>query len=79
MRREPTHKCPGGCGRDIKREHLACSQDWYRLPESIRNEIWRAYRRHGVGSPEHGAALQEAVRWYRAHPIGRDDQADGAK
>lgn len=58
-----THTCPyPDCHKSVPGEMFACGQHWYTLPDAIRIEIWRAYRRHGVGSPElaeaHAAAYE---------------------
>lgn len=54
------HNCPyEGCTKRIGRDLFACSRHWYMLPEDIRDAIWRAYRRHGVG-PELIAAHERA-------------------
>lgn len=40
MTGEPTHRCPGGCGRaDVAADLFACSTCWYRLPEPIRDAV----------------------------------------
>lgn len=56
-----THTCPRpGCTKSVPSEMFACGQHWYTLPDSIRIEIWRAYRRNGVGSEELAAAHRRA-------------------
>ncbi|GJF06720.1 hypothetical protein [Pseudonocardia sp. D17] len=40
MAGEPTHRCPGGCGRaDVSADLFACSACWYRLPTAIRDAL----------------------------------------
>lgn len=64
-----THDCPGGCGRQVTEEHLACPGCWYRLPRPLRTTVNDAYRQHGAGSTQHRNALRVAFRWYSDHPI----------
>jgi hypothetical protein len=61
---KPTHKCPGGCGERVSNDLLACSFDWFRLPQAERNAVWK----HSRGSREHREAVAAAVAWYRANP-----------
>lgn len=57
-----THECPGGCGRPVARQHLACRACWYRLPADLRRPISATYRRD-FGA--HLAAMSDATDWYR--------------
>lgn len=59
-----THDCPGGCGRQVPRHHLACPTDWYRLPAELRGRISALYQRDPLA---HAGAIGEAFRWYREH------------
>ncbi len=64
-----THPCPG-CGRPGIRYHqLACSTCWYALPEELRVKINRAWRLGAVGRTAHVRALEEAMTWFREHPV----------
>lgn len=56
-----THKCPCGCGEDIPYTLLSCRRSWFALPKDIRTMVWRAYRDHGIGSPQHNHAVQHAL------------------
>lgn len=56
----PDRRCPReGCSKTITGDLFACSTHWYSLPQAIRHEIYRAYRRWSAG---HGSlkALTEA-------------------
>lgn len=56
------HECPApGCKRRVPHDKLACAPHWYAIPEDVRARVWRTFRRHGMGSPEHTAAITEAV------------------
>lgn len=62
MDEDTTHKCPKrGCERRVPLHMLACRSDWYAIPAPIRRAVWDAYRRHGMGSPQHGAAIRAAI------------------
>jgi hypothetical protein len=67
--RTDTHDCPGGCGRAVPPEHLACQSCWYRLPRPLRTSVTTAYQMHGPLTPQHRSALRVAFRWYSDHPI----------
>lgn len=61
-----THECPApGCAARVSNEMFACRRDWYRLPRSLRDAIWRTYNAGG-GAP-HEAAMVDAIDWYRAN------------
>lgn len=62
-----THRCPGGCGRDVPRRFVACRDDWRRLPAEQRERI-KLLNATVRGSPEHFRALIDARHWYREHP-----------
>ena len=65
-RTDTTHECPGSdCKARVPRSQLACRADWFALPEELRFKVSAAYRRRRW--PEHRAAVQEAMRWYRAN------------
>lgn len=65
---DDTHECPApGCTRRVPSIMYACRQHWFALPKSIRDEIWRAYRREPL-SDEHVAAMQAAAEWFRENP-----------
>lgn len=57
-----THECPApGCTKPVPRSQLACRAHWYAIPKPLRDEVWRAYRDHGMGSAEHTAAITAAI------------------
>lgn len=63
MRDDGRHTCPyPGCELRVRDDMFACRAHWYSLPTEIRESIWRAFRRHRVGSDElreaHAAARQ---------------------
>lgn len=62
------HECPGGCGNPVPRAQLACRPCWFRLPDPLRNDIWRAWRLrpHDAGVA-HQWAVAAALNWYRLH------------
>lgn len=39
-----------GCVAMVPRAQFACSRHWFQLPKHVRDEIWRAFRREGIGS-----------------------------
>lgn len=59
--RADDHRCPGGCGADVRRHLLACRDCWARLPDELR----QAVNRRGPG---HVEALSDALTWYRDNP-----------
>lgn len=62
MESDTTHECPRrGCTRRVPFHQLACRDGWYRIPKPFRDAVWNAYHEHGMGSPEHGAAIRAAV------------------
>lgn len=60
----PFHRCPGGCGRDVRREHFACPTCWRRLPFDLARRIRAHYGRDAV---EHSRAMGDARYWFRSH------------
>lgn len=57
------HTCPRvGCQARVPDEMFACRPHWFSLPKHLRDAIWNAYHRNGVGSSElttaHLAALE---------------------
>lgn len=69
-----SHRCPGydksgRCEASVVDERLACTRHWFHIPKSMRDVIWRTYRRQGVGSPEHDEAVLVAMRWLEANPL----------
>lgn len=70
----PEHRCPGGCGRWVPHHQLACPDDWYRLPQELRDgvvEAWKAKQRNrsdAAAAVAHLLAVREADAWYRTTP-----------
>jgi hypothetical protein len=59
----PQGQCPvPACGQQIDRTRLLCRDDWYRLPERLRDHVWRTWR-SGAGSTsrEHRRAVLTAI------------------
>lgn len=57
-----THECPAkDCKVRVVQNRLACAKHWFKIPLSIRSEIWEAYQMHGQGSPEHTAAIAKGI------------------
>lgn len=62
-----THECPyPECRERIPLRLFACRDHWYALPREIRDDVWSAYRRHGVGSAELAHAHDEARKAWSA-------------
>jgi hypothetical protein len=41
---------------------LMCRADWYRVPKTLRNDLWAAWDGgRGAGSPEHRDAMRAAI------------------
>lgn len=56
------HRCPGPeCEREVNVTMLACHGHWYQVPASIRNAVWREYKK-APGSPAHRHAMDLAVK-----------------
>lgn len=60
-----THPCPAGCGQAVAHHQFACARDWYRLPKTIRDAIWRGYRTGNIHA--HARAMELGRRWYQEH------------
>lgn len=59
-----------GCDRLVVPRLWGCSDHWFKLPPSIRAEIWRTYREGQEidkdPSPEYLKAARRAQDWIRA-------------
>lgn len=66
-----THECPGGCGKRVGNELVACAADWRRLPQPYRTSIWRGLRRRDGAA--HAAALGLAYQWYERNPLPKPE------
>lgn len=66
------HRCPApGCEEQVPYEMLACRAHWFSIPKLLRVELWHAYRRHGIGSDEHTAAIDSAIRFLQENAEAR--------
>lgn len=63
-----THDCPGGCGAQVPRHHLACPQDWKRLPLPLQRELNFWYRRRTTHARQYQDARAKCLDWYRTNP-----------
>jgi hypothetical protein len=62
-----THLCPGGCGRLIANESLACPYHWRLVPLALQVRVYRTYRDrrarpHLDTVSAHQAAIRGAIR-----------------
>lgn len=64
-----THDCPGGCGTQVPRHHLACRPCWFRLPAPLRDDVNAGWRSRRADPAKHRRALRAASIWYRANPV----------
>lgn len=68
-RKAETRECPvDGCDNRHARSLLMCRDHWFSLPKPLRDDLMRAYRRHGVLSEEYWAAREACI----ANAEGRD-------
>jgi hypothetical protein len=67
MERTTTHLCPGGCGRAVSNELLACSFHWKQVPQSLQHQVYRTYRQRQARPTDptaieaHQQAMDEAI------------------
>lgn len=58
-----------GCGKQVPPAMWGCKQHWFRLPQGLRNKIWRTYvpgqEASGTPSAEYLAAADEVQVWIR--------------
>lgn len=53
-----THRCPSpGCPVRVPSSRFACLDHWRSIPKPLRDELWAAYKNHGVLSDQHVAAM----------------------
>lgn len=56
-----------GCGRKVPPAQWGCRQHWYKLPQRLRNKIWRAFRPgqevSKTPSAEYLAVAREVQQW----------------
>lgn len=63
---QPTHDCPGNCGRQVAHRRYACATCWPRLPRELQLAITT---NHGRDLGGHGDAMRVARRWFVEHPL----------
>lgn len=73
MPEQGPHDCPGGCGRQVRYELLACMDDWFRLPAPLRAALNYAASRARAFPAAHRVAITKAMDWYRRNPIGASE------
>jgi hypothetical protein len=49
-----------GCNTDVRAVYVTCPIHWFEVPAELRARIWNLYRT-AKGSPEHLAAIAEAI------------------
>jgi len=61
------HECPApGCSKRVPHDMLACRRHYHELPKALKRELYRAWDGgDGAGSPEHDAAMQACVEFWR--------------
>jgi hypothetical protein len=56
-----------GCGKSVPPAMWGCKTHWFKLPQSLRNEIWRTYipgqEVSGTPSREYLDAADEVQKW----------------
>lgn len=57
--------CP--CGAPLVKDYITCRRDWFRIPNELRQNVWRLYS-SARGSIEHMRAIAEARTWVRENP-----------
>lgn len=58
-----------GCDKEVPPAMWGCKPHWFRLPQLLRNKIWRTFRPgqeiNGTPSPEYVAAAKEVRAWIK--------------
>ena len=58
-----------GCGKSVPPAMWGCKAHWFKLPQVLRNKIWRTYAPgqevNGTPSKEYLDAADEVQRWIR--------------
>lgn len=63
FKRESGHRChKRTCDRFVPASMLACKPHWYELPQELRTEIWRTYRKGQEVDKRPSAEYLEAAR-----------------
>jgi hypothetical protein len=59
---DSTHKCAApDCNLDVPPAMLMCKDHWFRVPRSIRNRVWAAYR--SLDTKAHREAVDLAIEY----------------
>lgn len=65
----PMKRCPGGCGRDVRKPMLLCARCWYGLEKSTRFRVsrcWQLFRKRAMSRADYldvaAIAIKEARR-----------------
>ncbi|WP_337175400.1 hypothetical protein [Paludisphaera sp.] len=74
--------CWPGCGAVVPASMWGCKAHWFRLPKSIRDRIWAAYRRgqeeDGSFSPRYAEAFKAAREFaLKANAVEAQEQTQG--
>ena len=67
IRSDPSHRCPGHCGRVVPDHLFACRSCWYRLPLDLRRAISRTAHR-SLLDDERQQIVSDAVEFYASAP-----------
>lgn len=67
-----THHCHWpGCNKAVKPAMWGCATHWYKLPQTLRNQIWATYQPGQENSKTPSAAYLHVARevqdWIKAH------------
>lgn len=62
-----------GCLRQCRPTQFACTEHWYKIPPSMRHEIWAAYRigqeEDGKPSAKYLAVVRKVQDWIRGQGV----------
>jgi hypothetical protein len=71
-----------GCDKQVPPAMFMCAPHWFKLPKSIRDQIWRTFRpgqeKDWTPSPEYVAAAKAAQDWIAAFGYEAPDDAEPA-
>jgi hypothetical protein len=62
---EPTCRSTG-CDQLATEYGVACFQDWTRVPDELRRDVYAAWQRGRPGA--YGVAINAAAEWLAEHP-----------
>ena len=69
------HRCPSpGCTARVPSGRFACRSHWFTIPKPLRDELWQAYRNHGVMSDEYAAAAEACEEFLEADRADPDPE-----